>query len=218
MRKKPLFTFAFVLVSALSARAGCGGVCIFSNQNQNCYAVNDTVYLSQGSTVLYANYNDCCNTLFGGNATLVWCLNGIPFDTTSTGSQVSAGMYSQQLTVGQPGVYTVYFINFVDPSYACGSVTVLERSNELNALPGSDMASVITSVFPNPATDQMMVTSTCPILHVKICSQNGSEMPDVIGNREGTEFNIDVSGYPPGIYFVEVLTARGPRMHKLIRL
>jgi hypothetical protein len=219
--KKPFFLF--FLCPAIQAAAGCGGVCIFASQNQHYYAVNDTVQLSQGSAMLYANYNDCCNALFGGNTSLVWCRNGVPFDTTSGGTLLSPGMYTQQLNVNQPGVYTVFFINFVypnNPAYVCGTVTVMEHSGpSLTSAPAPLQEQSLTriAVYPNPASGEATITSESGLMTVKVFTQNGSEIVYAEGNAELKMLNLDVSGFPPGIYIIEAQTAKGTERCKLIR-
>lgn len=208
-----------------NSKAGCGGVCIFASPGSLYYGINDTVLLNQGSAVLYANYNDCCNSLFGNNVNLVWCLNGNPFDTTSVGT-VNNYMYTQQLTVNQTGVYTVYFIDFVypnSPSYTCGSVTVEEESSAISSASGPHSGSISISLFPNPANDVLTISCSLPAgerVAIKVFAQNGAEILSSDEVPESGVFtkSIDVSGLSPGLYFVKIQCASATETKKMVKL
>jgi hypothetical protein len=70
------------------------------------------------------------------------------------------------------------------------------------------------SVFPNPATDQIIIKSSKEITRVKVCNITGTEVYS--GNFNETPVEIPTSGLAPGVYLVEVVTKSGRYTRKVV--
>ena len=59
-----------------------------------------------------------------------------------------------------------------------------------------------TNVYPNPVSKRISITSESKILNLKIFNLTGRKFYS--GNSEKTNMEIDVSGWPAGIYIMKV--------------
>ena len=228
MKKIALFE-AFSLLSIFNSIAGCGGFCIHSSVVGNNYSgLNDTIILNQGNATLYATYDGCCYSLLGPNVKIVWCLNGIPFDTNFVAT-INNYWYTHMETVNQTGVYTAFFVGFVGPNYQCGSVTVLKDAppsaqvNTSSQTILTSAGSAVLSIFPNPAKDEIKIEynfTASEKIKIKLYSVNGSEMFSLEETTEEGAFSksIDLSEIPSGIYFMTIESASVNEKRKIVKL
>ncbi|TND10093.1 MAG: hypothetical protein FD123_341 [Bacteroidetes bacterium] len=229
--KNTLLVLLFSLTVTYSSFAGCAGVCISSDPSM-IYGTNDTVYIApngNGQATLYAHYNSCCNSLFGGNASLIWCRNGIAYDTTSSWTSVNF-MFTQQLTVSQPGVYSVFFSGFFfpnNPAYVCGTVTVLLRDQQAATSPATVMETKPANVssvalFPNPAKNTVQINTVLNSsgrFSIHIYSYTGQiYFASEESVSEGVfSKTIDISALPDGIYMVRIESPQAAEIQKFVK-
>lgn len=125
----------------------------------------------------------------GGVAPFTYSWNGPAGFSANTEdiSGLATGTYTITVTDHYCGVATTTV--FVD---ALTGVT--EASN------GFDF-----SIFPNPAKDQISLTSenTLKNADIKVIDLNGKRVSETT-NVSGNSFTINVSGQPKGIYFIEI--------------
>ena len=153
-----------------TAIAGCGGICITTQQDWHSIGV-DSVYLDEngGLVTMYAYYNSCCELTMNTsnpNMQLIWYKDGVPFDTTNIYDVmlISPGMYSTTFTVNTAGLYEVFFINFQGATAACGKVYVL-NTEETHSIPTlesttkplasleDEEARIGIRIYPNPTSE-----------------------------------------------------------------
>ena len=70
------------------------------------------------------------------------------------------------------------------------------------------------SVFPNPATDMLHISAENGLTSVRIMNQVGQLI--LSRNADATDFTINISGFPTGVYFVEINTAEGSITEKIL--
>jgi hypothetical protein len=70
------------------------------------------------------------------------------------------------------------------------------------------------TVFPNPATDKIVITSPEKITGIKICSMTGTEV--FSGNFNEQNIELPAGRLAPGIYLVEITTRSGKFLKKVV--
>lgn len=71
-----------------------------------------------------------------------------------------------------------------------------------------------TYVFPNPASENIMVQSSFKIHGIEIFNEQGQKIANTNPNAYNT--SIDVSSYPKGMYIVKIMTKSGTANKKII--
>lgn len=223
-----LVTFFAVIACSPSAKAnaGCTGVCI-STDSTGTFTVTtlDTIGIANGSVDIYAYYNGACSSLMqSNNVALAWYRNGIPFDTTDANDAVFDGVwtYKTTLNVSQPGLYTVYFLNFVGPNFQCRSVLVNDSTaiSTTGIKPETAVAETFR-IYPNPvslngATAPFVVrtTSGITITRVNMFDLQGKTIAmNAVITRNG-ETTVAAPDAGAGIYVIEIETASGQRFRQ----
>jgi len=81
----------------------------------------------------------------------------------------------------------------------------------------SEIAALV-QIQPNPATDQVQVVSveSNPILSVRIFDMNGRLMQE-LQKLSTASLSLDVSGYQPGVYLVELQLANGHTVKRMVK-
>lgn len=221
-----LFLLSGIFFFSSNAKAGCTGVCIGIDSTDtettlHLYAT-DTVYASNGVRI-FSHYNGSCYTLMqSNNVQLVWFRNGLPYDTTDNSDARYDGIwtYTTGITVTQPGLYQVYFSNFIQPGYECRSVLVMAGSDPaVTGISSFDFAGDQFTIFPNPASGgQFSIQSEKGTHFTSIHAYNaqGKEMT-VYGIRTGE----NTSDYillnaEAGMYLVSFTTEAGMTVTKKI--
>lgn len=102
----------------------------------------------------------------------------------------------------QPGEYQLWTDKNLNPKLQIGSAKMLSSS---------------VRVYPNPIQDVVIIASTSkPIEFVRVLNLAGKEILSTKGNKQTTlELNTDV--FSTGTYFIEVFTAEGSFVQKLIK-
>jgi hypothetical protein len=72
------------------------------------------------------------------------------------------------------------------------------------------------SLFPNPASGNVQITSGLNIVKVTVSDLNGKEI-ESFKNEEKNNLNFSISNFQKGIYLVKVLTAKGVQTIKLVK-
>lgn len=72
-----------------------------------------------------------------------------------------------------------------------------------------------TKVFPNPANDKIMISSESPIREVKMFCVNGMEK---ISHKGDGISEINMTGLPPGTYFLRLFDGEYFHYHKIVKL
>ncbi len=70
------------------------------------------------------------------------------------------------------------------------------------------------SVYPNPATDKILIQSELDIYQIKLYDHLGKWVSS--GNPSGDLHEMNVSGYEPGLYFLRIETSENSWLQKLI--
>lgn len=205
-------------------QAGCTGVCITLDSTGSVIpSTVDTIGLGNGSVNLYAYYNGACSSLMqNNNVALAWYRNGVPFDTTDASVAVFDGVWTYKTTmpVSQPGLYTVYFLNFTGPSYQCRSVYVTgaANANATGIIPLPLTESDIT-VFPNPSSDgrfTIQTTADIRFRELRVYNLQGQNM-ELYAVRSGKNVTtVLLPNAPEGIYMLQLVTMDGRTLSKKI--
>lgn len=132
----------------------------------------------------------------------------------STGPQTgtilwSTGNNSENLTVTQPGVYSVTVVN----EYECEVIDEIS----IQLLGVEQVESSTIEVFPNPATDHLIITnSTSSVLQYKIFDMSGNEvLQDKIFKAKTT---IDISSLKIGNYIIQFANGEVSYSLKFLKL
>ena len=70
-------------------------------------------------------------------------------------------------------------------------------------------------VYPNPTTDFVIVSGNQTVESVKVFSILGQVISDTIYNN--SEVQLDLSGLPAAVYFVEVHSGNASQIYRIIR-
>ena len=111
----------------------------------------------------------------------------------------------------------------VDSSYDfnnCALVAFLQDNNtkevlqaenlNFKSLGNEELQQISLSVYPNPASDKLILKCEIPVKSVKIIDINGRTLNSCVGNT--SEF--DVSHLKPGLYLLSVVTEKGIAVRK----
>lgn len=86
-------------------------------------------------------------------------------------------------------------------------------STDVNSLNGAD----VMSVYPNPAINQLTITTSSPVDYVSIYSVDGALLRSLNTNHTSDACNVDVSALSKGNYVVQVKTAEGFKQAKFVK-
>ena len=78
----------------------------------------------------------------------------------------------------------------------------------------NEMAGTTLRIYPNPASDMLVIKSSGEIGNVAVFSISGAEVCNE--QVSGNEFRLDVSGYASGVYVVKVATTTGIEVRRFI--
>jgi hypothetical protein len=148
-----------------------------------------------------------------GNVDIAWeapegCLAADSYNIYRDGSLVGSSATTEYSDTDLPNGFYEYFIRAVyyfgesgnsDPAY------VLVGINELQA---GDF-----EIFPNPASQKVTVNSAIIIKNIRVLNNFGQQILDKEVNN--THFEINVSQYKPGIYFIKIETGDGLTVKKM---
>lgn len=90
------------------------------------------------------------------------------------------------------------------PQLINGVVTVREET--------ANPSQAIVSLWPNPAKDHFFVSSSAPVKEVKLFGMDGKEIALQLDGQGAYSF----SNLSPGLYFVQLQTAKGPQTQRLL--
>ena len=95
-------------------------------------------------------------------------------------------------------------LNFFNDHVLCQSLSVneVELKNEV-------------SIYPNPAQDHVQIKSSFPVRKIQLFSLGGKKIYDQPGFKQ-TNFRLDVSNLPLGIYWVKIFNDSNLSFKKLI--
>lgn len=223
-----LVTFFAVIACSLTAKAnaGCTGICI-STDSTGTFTVTtlDTIGISSGSVNIYAYYNGACSSsMQSNNVALAWYRNGIPFDTTDANDAVFDGVwtYKTTMTISQPGLYTVYFLNFIGPGYQCRSVLVNDSSaiNTTGIKPETAAAETF-SIYPNPVSSNgasapfvIRTTNGMHISSINMFDLQGKAVTVYAVKTGPGESTAAAPDAGAGLYVIEIVTASGQHLRQ----
>jgi len=138
----------------------------------------------------------------------------------------SVAVYHAGTTVVlKPGFHAVNGSKFRGYIEGCSGTFLGRQSNneEENSSEAIHEESIFSdtnffSLFPNPATAAFMVTSTLDIKHITVTSFDGKTVFNGDMKEKTTSHTIDIGGYIPGFYIVNVTTQTGEtQTQKLIK-
>ena len=109
-------------------------------------------------------------------------------------------------------------------SEACGNIYTGEVEDyavsidNLEFTPGDATDAFVSSVYPNPTVDYVMVELTAAEVPatISIFDQLGKlHYQQAIGEQDGQSFRIDLSGFAAGMYQLQVATDAGAETHTI---
>jgi len=163
--------------------------------NLPAYAGNDTL-IQPGDSVFIGRQPE-----IGLDEDCIWFVNGVPEDTV-------AGLWVQ------PANTTTYIVQ----QTICGNVTWDTVTVSVYGTGIEDVTRGLNRwlrVYPNPATHQLSIES--PVTNATLCITNllGQE----VWRQEVREkqFNVDVSRFGKGVYFVYMKTEKGVIVKKFMK-
>lgn len=112
------------------------------------------------------------------------------------------------------GTTVYYYIIAYDQTSWCSS-----WSDTISMLITSSLSpgESVTSVFPNPASETLKISSETIIESLEIMNYSGRSIHSILGINE-VETKIDISHLKPGIYLLKVFTKRGVKVTKVVVL
>ena len=121
------------------------------------------------------------------------------YQWVNCGSNFSAvpGAISQNFTATVDGQYAIVVSNGnCSDTSTCYNVTVTGVKN---------VATYLSNIYPNPATDKITITTNKNVQNVtvKLVNMLGQAVSEW-NNLSGSSFNLDLSGYAPATYILEV--------------
>src|SRR5690606_29295827 len=123
----------------------------------------------------------------------------------NTGNPVP-GETAQSITPAATGDYRVVVtLKGCQDTSACYHVEVEEEMG-INGLTGNITG---ISLYPNPATNRISLTSSTPVQRVRIFNIMGATMLEYhAGGKK--EVSLELNGFSTGIYTVQIETGNGP--------
>jgi hypothetical protein len=116
--------------------------------------------------------------------------------------------------------YCYFSVSGVQAITTSENISVLESLNDsvyLNA-PSVGFApeeSVQVNIFPSPAKDELMISSSFEIVHMIITDMPGKQLRSQLIRKK--EFEVDIHSLSPGIYFLQLRTAQGMVIKKFVK-
>ncbi|MEO1257971.1 MAG: T9SS type A sorting domain-containing protein [Bacteroidota bacterium] len=135
----------------------------------------------------------------------------IVFETNQTSTTLTLPVMLENLTI-----YHWRVTAFND----CGGSTSLAYSfttEEFNAV--VEMDGVQLEIMPNPTSGLVWMISTTPLqekMSVQVFSINGIQLIDQVIGQGGSQFSIDLTGYPAGIYLLRLSTEHATSTERII--
>ena len=112
----------------------------------------------------------------------------------------------------QPGTgENLYTAKYTYDLSICPAEVVLGVPREPTARSGNELV-----LYPNPATTSLTITCNYTMNMVTICNVIGKTVYTQHTNETNTQ--IDIAGFPPGVYFVRVTsTGYGDEVKKFVK-
>jgi hypothetical protein len=150
-----------------------------------------------------------------GHITFVWAADAqginIPDDNFFNISFYwIGGDYTSQVNWSDdptPREFSDYDGNIFEPVYINGSVTLV-----IHGIPEINNGSL--KIYPNPASENVKITSEKDILQLRIANYSGQVVFDKFMDTK--EYQLNVSNFKPGIYMVQLTTKDGIKTSKLM--
>lgn len=120
--------------------------------------------------------------------------------------------WARKVLIPQQGDYFLYPIITPNPDTTGGTDTI--GGGDTLGVYGADATDRLLRVTPNPATDEVRLTSSLEMQRVEVIDANGRRMHD--SPAHGHETTLDLRGWPAGSYVVRVYTPAGLAAKKLI--
>lgn len=189
-----------------------------------CFSESDypvTVYNNLCQSVFSSspNYVQLYAPTLGSGTNTVWwpesALGVSPFSINSSGQLTLSGL-SSYLT---DGIYSkssdatgaeTYMYNVCHVSQYCKDNSQTLRSNSINLIDADR-----SSIHPNPARDNVIISSKEPIIQISIYGVDGILLKNYKANNSSS-FSLNVSNLQSGIYVCRITTLEGIRAEKLI--
>nr|WP_321228936.1 T9SS type A sorting domain-containing protein [uncultured Psychroserpens sp.] len=144
-----------------------------------------------------------------------------PMADLNTGYRKVVGIgnyqYKNQATLKDLPNGTYYWaVQSIDNQYE-GSVFSIEQTFTIDNLGLEEFDTKISvQYYPNPVSDQLIISSNHSIEKVIISSTLGETLNTILIN-ELTDFKIDFTNYDSGIYFVSLYSSQGEEIIKIVK-
>jgi len=233
------YTLSGVYMDTIPSMAGCDSVMtitltIINSTDTNLtaaacisYKLNATTYTTSGiKTQTLVNSVGCDSII-----TLDLTIYPVNITITQNGSTLSAdtlGVWFQWLDCNNgmapiPGEYYIDFSPAVDGDYAV-IVTTLNCSDTSacfsidNVGLGENNSAGTISVYPNPTNGLVTITTGAQIENatIKLINLSGQVLIQE-NNLTGSTFNLDLSEFSNGVYFVEISEGENIQRIKIVR-
>ncbi len=152
------------------------------------YAVDKEIVMQPGdylAAVTFAGYSLVCDFVMPGQLYML--------ATDQTGRVVALDQSQQGL--GTPAIRLIL-------------------GEAVSSIGENEMAGTTLRIYPNPASDMLVIKSSGEIGNVAVFSISGAEVCNE--QVSGNEFRLDVSGYASGVYVVKVATTTGIEVRRFI--
>ena len=152
-----------------------------------------------------ANWNIKANVAFGGTYNVYHHIDSDPYELLE--GSISGETFVHNFAAGNWGYYYYKVTAVID-----GEESV-DFAEEFAPVAVSENIASVTSIYPNPATDRIQITSEMNIENVKMFDVAGRMVSDM--NVAGNNVTLDVANLN-GVYMIQVTTESGVMNAKVV--
>lgn len=178
----------------------CAGLYWFTITDSLGCTLNDTIEITQPDS-LYVEDSCSCGKLF-------CMLTALPIGGTPPYSYLwSSGQTTQSISV--PKGLTARTVTVTDANGCTAQFNFSPASCGLAKSPIENISRISNAlIYPNPASDKINIEITelpLGIVNIKLLDINGNTIVcESLSEFRNNVYDIDISGFPSGIYFIEI--------------
>ena len=187
----------------------------YNSPRVSLYVKEDNIKMNQsGASANYIHNNsmrDAISNVWGDENVITSSTTGSTFSKTYT--------YTVPATMKAQDLYLVAFVTEYNNNVNARSVLNATQAKLSEVAPfdpnsiNTAVADVALSMYPNPATDYVMVSSNYVINEIAVINALGQTVATYSGNAENVQIN--TQDLAKGVYMISIKTAEGSAVKKL---